>query len=148
MVFSTVATVTSQPMSPTKEKARQILVVGTSDSQSSNQRRQARADVSNGSIKKGRSKSLIDALPEFLRAYPLEKRRLATRKSNSDFNTELRDWTQREELFYKRCVLYIPQVEAVRIKILKKHHDHLLAGYLATKTTHNTLCHKYFWPIM
>ncbi len=44
-LFSTVAAVTSQPMSPTEEKARQILVVGTSDSRSSNQRRQARGAV-------------------------------------------------------------------------------------------------------
>ena len=29
MTFSTVAAVISQPMSPTEEKARQILVVGT-----------------------------------------------------------------------------------------------------------------------
>ncbi len=41
MFFLTVAAVTSQSMSPTEEKARQILVVGTSDSQSLNQRRQA-----------------------------------------------------------------------------------------------------------
>ncbi len=39
MLFPTVATVTSQPISPTEERARQILVVGTSDSRSSNQRR-------------------------------------------------------------------------------------------------------------
>ncbi len=45
MLFPTVATVTSQPMPPTEERAIQILVVGTSDSQSSNQRRQARGDV-------------------------------------------------------------------------------------------------------
>ncbi len=46
MLFPTVAAVTSQPMSPTEEKARQILVVGTSDSRSLNQRRQARRPVS------------------------------------------------------------------------------------------------------
>ena len=41
MLFPTVAAVSSQPMSLTEEKARQILVVGTSDSRSLNQKRQA-----------------------------------------------------------------------------------------------------------
>ncbi len=50
MLFPTVAAVTSQSMSPTKEKIRQILVVGTFDSRSSNQRRQARRAVSNKNI--------------------------------------------------------------------------------------------------
>ncbi len=94
MLFHTVAVVTSPPMSPTEEKARQILVVGTSDSRSSNQRRQARGAVSNESIYEDVSKSLIDALLEFLRADPLAKKvtqQLATRESNSAFNIELRD---------------------------------------------------------
>ena len=34
------------------------------------------------------------------------------------------------------------------MKILKKHHDDLLAGHMATKKTYNTLDHKYFWPHM
>ncbi len=55
--FPTVAAVTSQPMSPTEERARQILVVGTSDSQSLNQRRQARGAVSKKSLYKDVSKS-------------------------------------------------------------------------------------------
>ncbi len=96
MLFPTVAAVNSQPMSPTEERARQILVVGTSDSRSSNQRRQAYGAVSNESIYEDVSKSLIDALPEFLRADPLGKKvtqRLATRESNSDLNIDLRDWT-------------------------------------------------------
>ncbi len=46
MLFHTVATVTSQPISPTEKRTRQILVVGTSDSRSLNQRRQARGTVS------------------------------------------------------------------------------------------------------
>ncbi len=50
MLFPTVAAVISQLMSPTEERARQILVVGTSDSQSSNQRRQARGAVSKKSM--------------------------------------------------------------------------------------------------
>ena len=148
MLFPTVATVTSQPMSPTEERARQILVVGTSDSQSSNQRRQARGAVSKESLYEDVSKSLIDALPEFLRADPLAKKvtqRMATRESNSDLNIDLRDWTQRGELLYKGSVLYIPEVEALRMEILKKHHDDPLAGHLATKKTYNTLRHKFFW---
>ncbi len=36
MLFPTVAAVTSQPMSPTEKKARQILVVDTSNSRSLN----------------------------------------------------------------------------------------------------------------
>ncbi len=98
MLFPTVTSVTSQPMSPTEERARQILVVGTSNSQSSNQRRQAHGAVSNESIYEDVSKSLIDALPEFLRADPLAKKvtqRLATRESNLDLDIDLRDWTQR-----------------------------------------------------
>ena len=39
MLFPTVASITSQPMSPTKEKARQILIVDTSDLRSMNQKR-------------------------------------------------------------------------------------------------------------
>ena len=151
MLFPTVAAVTSQPMSPTEERARQILVVGTSDSRSSNQRRQARGAVSKESLYEDVSKSLIDALPEFLRADPLAKKvthRLATRESNSDLHIDLRDWTQRGELLYKGSVLYIPEVEALRMEILKKHHDDPLAGHLATKKTYNTLRHKYFWPNM
>ncbi len=82
MLFPTVAAVTSQPMSPTEERARQILVVGTSDSRSLNQRRQARGAVSKESLYEDVSKSLIDALPEFLRADHLAKKvtkRLAIR---------------------------------------------------------------------
>ncbi len=71
MLFPTVAAVTSQPISPTEEKAREILVVDTSDSRSSNQRGQARGAVLNKSIYEDLSKFLIDALPEFLRADPL-----------------------------------------------------------------------------
>ncbi len=149
MLFPTVAAVTSQPMSPTEEKARQILVVGTSYSRSSNQRREARGAVSNESVYVDVSKYFIDALPEFLRADPLAKKvtqRLATRESNSDLNIDLRDWTQRGELLYKGSVLYIPEFEALWMKILKKHHDDPLAGHLATKKTYTTLRHKYFWP--
>ncbi len=104
MLFFTVAAVTSQPLSPTEEKVRQILVVGTSDSRSSNQKRQTRGVVLNESIYENVSKSLIDALPEFLRADPFAKKitqRLATRESNSDLNIDLRDWTKRGELLYK-----------------------------------------------
>ncbi len=84
MLFLTIATVTSQPMSPTEEKARQILVGSTSDSRSSNQRRQARGAVSNESLYEDVSKFLIDVLPEFLRADPLTKKitqRLAIKES-------------------------------------------------------------------
>ncbi len=151
MLFLTVASVTSQPMPPTEEKTRQILVTGTSDSRSSNQRRQARGAVSNQSIYEDVSKSLIDVLPEFLQAYPLAKKVtqcLATRESNSDLNIDLRDWTKCGELFYKRSVLYIPEVEASRMEILKKHHNDPFAGHLATKKTYHTLRYKYFWPNM
>ena len=82
MLFPIVAAVTSQPMSPTEESTRQILVIGTFDSRSSNQRRQTHGVVSNESIYEEISKSLIDVLPEFLRADPLRKKvtqRLATR---------------------------------------------------------------------
>ncbi len=94
MLFPTVAAVTSQPISSTEEKARQILVVSTSDSLSLNQKRQARGVVSNESIYEDVFKSLIDALPEFLRADPLAKKvtqRLATKESNLDLNIDLRD---------------------------------------------------------
>ena len=96
MLFPTVAAVISQPMSPKEERIRQILVVGTFDSRSSNQRRQAGGAISNKSIYKDVSKTWIDALPEFLRADPLAKKltkRLATRESDSDLNINLRDWT-------------------------------------------------------
>ncbi len=149
MLFSTVAALTSQPMSPMEKEARQILVVGTFDSRSSNQRRQERGAVLNKSIYEDVSKSLINALPKFLRADSFAKKvtqRLATRELNSDLNIDLCDWTQRGKLLYKGSVLYIPEVEALWIKILKKHHDDPLAGHLATKKTYNTLCHKYFWP--
>ncbi len=149
MLFPTVAAVTSQLMSPTEERARWILVVGTSDSRYSNQRRQASGAVSNESLYEDVSKSLIDALLEFLRADPLAKKvtkPLATKESNSDLNIDLRDWTQRGELLCKGSVLYIPEVEALRIEILKKHNDDPLAGHLATKKMYNTLRHKYFWP--
>ncbi len=94
MLFPTVAAVTSQPMSLTEEEARQILVVVTFDSRSSNQKRQARGAVSNESIYEDVSKSLINALPEFLRTDPFAKKvthRLATRESNSDLNIDLGD---------------------------------------------------------
>ena len=74
MLFPTIAAVTSQLISPTEEKDRQILVVDTSDSQSSNQKRQPRGAVSNKSIYEDLSKSLIDVLPELLRADPLARR--------------------------------------------------------------------------
>ena len=115
MLFSTVAVVTSQLISPTEEKARQILVDGTSDSRSSNQRIQPHGVVSDKSIYEDGSRSLIDFLSEFLPADPLAKKitqRLATRESNSDFNIHICDWTKCGELFYKGSVLYIPEVEA------------------------------------
>ncbi len=96
MLFPTVAAVTSQSMSSTEERARQILVVGTSDSRSSNQRGQARGAVSKESLYENVSKLLIDALPEFLQADRLAKKvthRLATRESNLDLDIDLRDWT-------------------------------------------------------
>ena len=69
---------------------------------------------------------------------------MATRESNSDLNIDLRDWTQRGELLYKGSVLYIPEVEALWMEILKKHYDDPLAGHLATKKMYNILRHKYF----
>ncbi len=147
MLFATVAAVTFQLMSPTEEMARPILFVGTSDSRSSNQKRQARGAVSNKSIYEDVSKSLIDALSEFLQADSHAKKitqRLATKESNSDLNIDLRDWTKRGELLYKGSELHIPEIETLRMEILKKHHDDLLAGYLASKKTYNTLRHKYF----
>ncbi len=85
VLFPTVAAVTSQSMSPTEDRARRILVVGISDSRSSNQKRQARGAFSKKSLYEDVSKSLIDALPEFLRADPLANKvtqRMATRESN------------------------------------------------------------------
>ncbi len=73
LLFSIFAAVTSELMSPTEERARQILVFGTSDSRSSNPKRQARGAVSKESLYEDVSKSLIDVLPEFLRADPLCK---------------------------------------------------------------------------
>ncbi len=108
MLFLTVAAVTSQPMSPTEEKARQIPLVGTSDSRSLNERRLVRRAVSKKTLYEDVPKSLIDALPEFLRADPLAKKvtqRLATRESNLALNIDLRGWTKREELLYKGAVL-------------------------------------------
>ncbi len=93
IIFPTVAAVISQSMSPTEERARRILVYGTSDSRSLNQRRQARGAVSTENIYEDVSKFLIDALPKFLRADPLAKKitqRLANRDSNSDLNIDLR----------------------------------------------------------
>ncbi len=136
--FLTIAAVTSQSMLPTEKITRQILAVGISDSQSLNQKWQAHGAVSNKRIYEDVSKSQIDALPEFLQAYPLVKKviqQLATRESNSDLNIDFRDWTKREEILYRGCVLYIPKFEALRMKILKKHHDDPLAGHLATKKT-------------
>ncbi len=151
MLFPIVASVTSQPMSPTKERGRQILVVSTSDSWSLNQRRQVRGAVSNEKNYEDRFKSLIHALPEFLRFDSLAKKitqQLATRESYLDLNIGFRDWTQREELLCKGSVLYIPEVEAIQIEILQKHHDDPFAGHLATQKTYNTLHHEYFWPNM
>ena len=149
MLFPAVAAITSQSMSLTEEKAKQSLVVGTSDSQSSNQKRQTHGAVSKESIYKDVSQSLIDDLPKLLQADPLTKKVtqwLATRESNSDLNINLRNWTQRGELLYKRSVLYIPEVWVLRMEILKKHHDDPIVGHLATMKTYNTLRHKYFWP--
>ena len=87
MLFLTVAAVTLQPMSPTEERARQILVVGIFDSRSLNQKRQASGAVTNKIIYEEVSQSQIDALPEFLQADPLAKKisqRLAPRKSKLD----------------------------------------------------------------
>ncbi len=108
MLFLTVTSVTSQPISPMEERAREILVVGTSDSRSLNQKRQAGGAVSKESLYEDVSKWLIDALPEFLRADTLAKnvtQRMATRESNSDLDIDFRDWTQRGELLYKGSVL-------------------------------------------
>ena len=96
MLFLTVAAVTSQTMSPMEKRARHILVVGIFDSRSLNQSRQARGAVPNESLYENVSKSLIDALPEFLRADLLAKKvtqQLTTKKSNSDLNIDLLDWT-------------------------------------------------------
>ena len=73
-LFSKLAAVTSQPMSPTEKKTGQILVIGTYDWRSLNERRQARGDVSNKSIYVDVSNSLIDNLTQFLRAGPLAKK--------------------------------------------------------------------------
>ncbi len=49
---------------------------------------------------------------------------------------------QHEELLYRRSLLYIPEIEALQMEILKKHHDDLFADHLATKKTYNTLRHR------
>ena len=95
-------------MSHTEERAGQILVVGTSDSWSLNQGRQAPGALLNKNIYEDVSKSLIDALPEFLQADPLAKKVtqwLATRELNLYLNIDFRDKTRRGELFYKGSVL-------------------------------------------
>ncbi len=86
----------------------------------------------NESIYEKVSKSLIDALPEFLRADPFAKKatqRLATKESNSDLNIDLCEWTHRGDLLFKGSVLYIPEVEVLQVEILKKHYDDSLAGH-------------------
>ncbi len=134
-----------------EEKARKILVVGTSDSRSLNQKGQARGAVSNQSIYEDVSKSLIDDLPEVLQADPFAKKvtqRLAIRESNSDLHIDLRDLTQRGELLYEGSVLYILELEALWMEIWKKHHDDLFASHIATNKMYNTPRNKYFWPHM
>ncbi len=47
-------------------------------------------------------------------SWPIAKtiaQRLATKESTSDLNNNFCDWTKREELFYKRNVLYIPVIK-------------------------------------
>lgn len=91
MLFSIIAVVTSKPISPTEKKTRQILIVGTFDSRTSNKKKQARKAIFEKSTYKNVSKSLIDVLPEFLQADPFAKKvtqQLATRKSNLDLNID------------------------------------------------------------
>ncbi len=113
MLFPTVALVAFQSVSPKEEKVGQILVVGTSDSRSLNQKRQASGAVSNESKYEDISKSLNKVLSEFLQADLFAKKitlRLATKESNSDLNIDLCDWTKRAELLYKNLYCTYPRL--------------------------------------
>ena len=74
MLFLSVAMITAYVLKYTKENARQILVVGVSDTPSSNQKSDTNREVFKKSTYKGGSRSFIDTLPKFLWADPLQKR--------------------------------------------------------------------------
>ena len=66
ILFFSASVVNNQSMTPTKQKARQILVVGTFNSRFGSQKRNKRRDVSKENSHKKVSRSFINALPDFL----------------------------------------------------------------------------------
>ena len=74
------------------------------------------------------------------------RRRARGVASNEGAKDDLLDWMQQGELLYKNSVLYIPQVEALRMSVLRNHRNDPLAGHLAIKKTYNLIKRKCFWP--
>lgn len=80
-------------MTSKKVLKRQILIIGTSDSQSLSQKRHKQGTVLNKNSSKNISKSFIKDLPEFVPTDFFAKKitqRLTTRQSNFDLKNNLR----------------------------------------------------------
>jgi hypothetical protein len=132
-----------------EEELREVLMAGSADY--TNRRKRAKRAVSEESMYENISKTLTEALPEFLRIDPFAARVLAeiASRENSQGKTDtLPGWTQQGELLYKENAIYIPQVQALRDGLLREHHDKPLTGHLGAKKTLNLLRRKYYWPKM
>ncbi|SLM33286.1 Ribonuclease H-like domain [Lasallia pustulata] len=129
----------------------ELLVAGTTRPWQQSQRKQASQAVSHERPYEEVRTSLIDSLPEFLRIDPLVKymlEQITARKVNPGMSDAHLLWSRRDNLLYFDSVLYIPYTESLRLGTIKKHHDELLAGHLATEKTFALIHAKYYWPDM
>ena len=54
----------------------------------------------------------------------------------------------RDNLVYVKGQLYIPDNEAIKIKILKSEHDSQIAGYFSQRKIHEIITRNFYWPKM
>ena len=49
-------------------------------------------------------------------------------------------------MLYYQGLAFVP--EAIRIELISRHYNNLLAGHFGIKKTHKLLARKYYWPTL
>ena len=57
-----------------------------------------------------------------------------------------KDWTFEDNMFYWKNWIYIPKNQGLRGKIIKAHHDSILAGHPGQYKTWELITCTYWWP--
>ena len=79
-----------------------------------------------------------------LRLQELQSEDKQTRKFRME--QPVKDWQDIKSVLYYQGLPYIPEI--IRIELISKHHNDLLAGHFSIKKTQELIAQKYYWPTL